>query len=207
VLSAVQDEKTSEIAENIQSSEIINDNIDLIQNAVEERERACGIIALAAEPIYQGLFTDLKSALAPFTTSLNRLKTAVHQMLSNVQVESAFFAPVDLNVPYETSEFVIVMALPMLCSLICALAFVGSLFPGIFGENALEQIKWIILTLSVINLQLCLVIFALFGSLAGPNIPLFNIQVQMGKLMNYAIYSSLFCILAAGSISCDKILH
>ena len=197
---ALQDDRMADITEQIASSEIVQDSTDIVNDDTKEDERACGLIAIAAEAVFETLLTLLNDAVAPLLNTLNALRQFSKDLLGQIRI-GTLFAPINLNLPVvENSEFWIVFTLP-LAVVGVGIAAIGAditlrwthLRNGKL-EFLLESVKGIILALGLAAFQLDLIIYAVFNSLNGLDVPLFDVQVELGDMLVFSLYSSIMCV-------------
>lgn len=200
-LVALQDDRMADVAEQIASAEVVQDATDIINDDTNENERACGLVAVAAEAVFEVLLTLLHDAVAPLLDMLNALRQFSTELLGQVRVGS-LFAPIDLNLPMaDNSEFWIVFALPLAVVAIGIAAIIADLVlswkPSLHNgklEFFLESVKGIILALGLAAFQIDLVIYSVFSSLSGLDVPLFNVEVELGDMLVFSLYSSVTCV-------------
>ena len=200
-LVALQDDRMADVAEQIAASEVVQDSTDIINDDTNENERACGLVAVAAEAAFQVLLTLLHDAVAPLLTMLNALRQFATDLLGQVRV-GTLFAPISLNVPMvDNSEFWVVFTLPLavvavgIAAIIADIASRCTRFRNVkILEFFLESVKGIILALGLAAFQIDLILYSVFSSLNGLDVPLFNVEVELGDMLVFSLYSSVMCV-------------
>ena len=205
-LRAFQDDRSADISEQIASSEIIFEAVDIMNEDVTAEERSCGLIAVATEEVFKALLDNLQKAIRPLLLSLRNLQTAAQDLLAQVRVGTVF-APINLNLPVaRTSEFWIVFAAPIL-AVLCGVGAIGAdVARRVIHTRAaslrlvVETLKRAIFILGLVAFHIDLVLYSLLSSLSTLDVPLFDIQVELGQLLANAMYSALCCIGAGASL-------
>lgn len=208
---ALQDEKLADVAESIANSEIITDSAEIIKGDVDkETERSCGIVSVAVEPLFDLLLDALDQAFSPLYESLTQLRTEAARLIGAVRFDN-IFAAIDLNFPYSALEYWIIFTLPYLYVVLLTIDIVlTSLYTWVSKRQSFlsfaNYIETVLLYIGIISFEITLTVFALFSSIGGLNVPLFNIRVDMGLIIEYGLYASIFCILASISLYFNKLL-
>jgi hypothetical protein len=207
---AQQDERTAEIAEQIQSNEAVGTAIAEIDEDTAEQERTCGMIAFFADLAYNFLLLPLADVIGPLRLALEELNEVSKTLLKNVRPSLGLFGNLDLNLPYNFYEFYVIFTLPLCFVLIIVFDIILTIVYMYRKNDAylvvLNNVESVLVIISVASLQISLLIYGVFLSLAAVDVPLFKISVEMGKMIEYAIYSSILCLVAVASLWFNRLI-
>ena len=207
-LYAEQDDRMADIAEQIASSEVLEDSSEVIAEDLNENSGVCGLVAIAANVAFEALLEALKEAVRPLLTTLRDLRETARQMLGQLRV-GTLFAPINLNLPpnVHQTEFWLVFSLPLGAVGIALLAIVLDIFKRFTGtanrqvQFLLESVSGTILGVGLAAFQLDLILYAVFSALNNLDVPLFNIRAELGDMLIFSLYSAIL------TVSCGVALY
>ena len=197
---ALQDDRMADITEQIAASEVVEDSTSIIDEDSSTEGFNCGLVGVAAEVVFNALIDVLHAAIQPLFQKLLQLRTFATDLLGQIRI-GTLFAPINLNLPLvDNSEFWVVFTLPLVVVAVAVAAILADIFQRYTGsrngklEFLLASVKGIILALGLAAFQIDLILHSLFSSLNGLDVPLFNVQVEMGDMLVFSLYSSIMCV-------------
>lgn len=206
-MNALQDDRTADITEQVASSEVVADSVDIINTDVSEEERACGFIAVAVEEVFNVALNALRGVTNPLLQGLQGLQATARNLLGQIRI-GTLFAPINLNLPLvDKTEFFIVFTLPLVALFIAVISIVTDMYARLSGNINNQKVRFIlestkagILGIGLAAFQIDLVIYSVFSALNGLDVPLFNVEVQIGSMLLNSLYCSILCVTAGVSL-------
>eukprot|EP00040_Diaphanoeca_grandis_P037026 m.239263 g.239263 ORF g.239263 m.239263 type:complete len:1168 (+) comp33741_c0_seq1:179-3682(+) len=207
VFGAWNNDDANNVMDALQSSGVLGKSTEILDD--DTSSMGCGPVGLAVQAIGAAVFAGIKAALPNFNLAFVNMREAAESFVaavaSSITDINNPFKPIDLSIPWNRMEFVILFTVPLLA---CALIFIGCLVALFLPHyvRVLDFCRTQIFSIAITGLQFVLAIVGVAMMLDSIKVPFFELRVEWGQGATSAIVLCFLCIISSFSLNVNVLL-